>query len=400
VNKLSRREFIYGCSGAAAAVVVGCDPAIPPQDALDGFIGDEMLRNHIPGLAISAVKGGALAWSRGFGWANIEQQIAMTPETMQNIGSVSKPIVTTVLMQCAERGMLSLDEDVNNYLPFSIRNPSHPNVAITFTQLLSHYSSIADGSSYGRAYACGESNISLQEWIEGYFLSDGAYHDAAENFHAWAPGEQYEYNNVAFSVLAYLVQVITDTPFDEYCREELFAPLGMSSTSWFVKNIDKSRHATPYAYVSEGKIDSPSWGGIELGLLNGEQPPVDFEGPYADCVYDHPNFADGFLRTSVDELTKFQLMLIAGGVFNGHRILKEKTVRQMLTGHGITWHARELPDGAKVWGHGGGDPGVSTLFEFQPDTGDGVIIFANTHGASLDDTSAYLFSKLAESIDT
>ena len=93
-------------------------------------------------------------------------------------------------------------------------------------------------------------------------------------------------------------------------------------------------------------------------------------------------------------------MLIARGVFNGHRILEEKTVRQMFTGHGITWHTRELPRGAKVWGHGGGDPGISTLFEFQPDTGNGVIIFANTHGASLDKTSAYLFSKLAESIDT
>jgi CubicO group peptidase (beta-lactamase class C family) len=382
---------MVGCGGLAASVLAGCDRTISPQDGLDDFIDAEMARNHIPGLAVSVIKNGALSWSKGYGWANIERQVVMTPDFVQNIGSVSKPVVTTVLMQCMERGQIRLDDDINDYLAFSIRNPSHPDVAITFAQLLSHYSSIADGSSYGRAYQCGESDISLQEWIEGYFLPGGTYHDATENFHAWAPGEQFEYNNVAFAVLAYLVQVITGRPFDDYCREELFAPLGMTNTSWFVANIDKTRHATPYAYVSKGKIDSPNWGGIELGLLNGEQPPADFEGLYADCIYDHPNFADGFLRTSVVELAKFQMMLIANGTFNGRRVLEEKTVRQMFSGHGITWHEKELPGGLTVWGHGGGDPGISTLFDFQPDTGNGVIIFANTHGASLDETSAYLF---------
>ena len=400
MSRINRRNFIYGCGGAAASVLVACNREIEPRVALDNFIGDEMLRNHIPGLAVSVVKDGSLAWSQGYGWADIERRIAMTPDVVQNIGSVSKPVVTTVIMQCVERGHFLLNDDINDYLAIPIRNPNHPDAAITFTQLLSHYSSIADGSSYGHGYQCGESNVSLQEWIEGYFLPGGRYYDTTENFHAWAPGDQYEYNNVAFAVLAYLVQVITARPFDDYCRDELFAPLGMTSTSWFVANIDKNRHATPYAYVSNGKIDSPNWGGIELGLLNGEQPPVNFEGSYADCIYDNPNFADGFLRTSVTELANFQLMLIARGVFNGHRLLEEKTVRQMFAGHGITWRERELPDGAKVWGHSGGDPGVSTLFDFQPDTGDGVIIFANTHGASLDETSAYLFSNLEELIDT
>jgi hypothetical protein len=71
----------------------------------------------------------------------------------------------------------------------------------------------------------------------------------------------------------------------------------------------------------------------------------------------------------------------------------------MFSGHGITWHKRELPGGTKVWGHGGGDPGVSTLFDLQPDTGDGVIVFANTHGASLDEMSAHLFSVLEGLVD-
>ena len=390
---------MYGCGGVAASVLIGCDRTLRPRDALDDFIGDEMARNHIPGLAVSVVRGGTQTWAKGYGWADIERQVAMTPDIVQNIGSVSKPVVTTVIMQCVERGELSLDDDINDYLSFSIRNPSHPDVAITIMQLLTHYSSIADGSSYGRGYQCGSSDVSLQDWIEGYFLPGGEFFNAAENFHAWAPGEKYEYNNVAFAVLSYLVQRVTGRPFDDYCREELFEPLEMASTSWFVANIDKNRHATPYAYVSEGKIDSPSWGGIELGLLNGERPPVGFEGPYADCVYDHPNFADGFLRTSAADLMNFQRMLSGEGVLNGRRILAASSVRRMFEGHGITWHKRELPGGPVVWGHGGGDPGVSALFEFQPEAGDGVIILANTYGASLDEIASRLFAVLEDLFD-
>lgn len=377
-----------------ASVLVGCERAVEPLDVLDDFIRLEMEHNHVPGLAVSVVKDGSRKWSKGYGWADIGRRVAMTPDVVQNIGSISKPVVTTIIMQCVERGMFSLDDDINDYLSFKIRNPNYPGSAITCAQLLSHYSSIADGSSYGYGYRCGESSVSLQDWIEGYFGPGGDYYEATENFHAWAPGEKYEYNNVAFAVLAYLIEVVANKPFDDYCHENLFAPLDMADTSWFLANIDKSRHATPYAYVTKGKINSPSWGGIDLELVNGEQPAVDFEGLYADCIYDHPNFADGFLRTSVSDMTNFQLMLMANGTFNGHHILKEHTVRQMFSGDGLTWSERELPGGIRAWGHGGGDPGVSASFDFQLQSGNGVIVFANTYGASLDDIVARLFSQI------
>jgi len=346
----------------------------------------------MPGLAVAVIKDNAVAFSKGYGWSNIAQQVAMTTSTIQNIGSVSKPVVTSMVMQCIERGHFSLGNDVNDYLPFPVRNPNHPEADITVLQLLTHTSSIADGSSYGEGYACGESKVALQEWIAGYFLPDGEFYNAAENFHHWAPGEKYEYNNVAFALLAYLVQVVNEQEFDAYCRDNLFAPLGMNSTTWFVANVDIDRHATPYAYVSKGYIDSPTWGGIYLGLVNAAQPAAEFEGPFADCIYDHPNFADGFLRSSVNDMSKFQMMLLGKGELDGERVLRQESVEKMLGGHGITWHERELPNGPTVWGHGGGDPGVSTLFDFRPEHGDGVIVFANTHGALLDATSAHLFT--------
>ena len=80
---------------------------------------------------------------------------------------------------------------------------------------MTHRSSIADGSAYARGYGCGDSPISLEEWIPGYLVSGGAFFEAAENFHSWAPGERYEYNNVAFGLLAYLVEVISGTSFNQ-----------------------------------------------------------------------------------------------------------------------------------------------------------------------------------------
>jgi len=387
--------------------MTGCSVAHQSRQELDRFIHEQMQLNHIPGLAVTIVKSGALAWSKGYGWADIEQRKPMTPDTVQNIGSISKPFVTTAIMQCVERGELNLEDDVNEYLGFAVRNPNHPNTAITFSQLLTHHSSIADGSAYGRGYQCGDTAVSLDDWISGYFIPGGAYYSAEENFHAWAPDEHYEYNNVAFGLLAYLVEEITQRSFENYCQTNIFRPLNMQHTSWFVSGIDEDQHAIPYAYVSDGRLHSPTWGGIDLGLVSGETPPSDFVGPVRDCIYEHPNYADGFLRTSVSQLANFQIAYLSGGALNGERILSKQSIDQIFTvrevktdaiadtddAHGLTWHRRRIPNGPLVWGHGGGDPGISTLFDFRPSSADGVIIFANTWGASLDQIGRRLFEE-------
>jgi CubicO group peptidase (beta-lactamase class C family) len=392
---MDRRRFLYLSGCTAFSATTGCHADQPQLDIPEAFIHEQMTAQHIPGLAVAVIRSGTLHWAQGFGWADVERQTPMTPDTLMNIGSLSKTFVTTAVMQCVDRGECALTDDINAYLNFSIRNPGHSNTAITLLQLLTHHSSIADGSSYGHAYACGDSLIPLQEWIVGYFKPGGLYNNPDENFHAWAPGEQYSYNNVAFGLLAYLVERISGQSFAAYCQKHIFGPLGMLNSSWFVADIDKSQHAIPYAYVADGRIHSPSWGGIDLGLLSGEQPPDGFEGSYPDCIYDHPNFGDGFLRTSISQLVNYQLAMLHDGEWNGGRILASSSIRQMLAErdgeHGITWHRRTLPDGPQVWGHGGGDPGISTAFDFDSDSGDGVIIFANTWGASLDELSVRLF---------
>jgi CubicO group peptidase (beta-lactamase class C family) len=373
-----------------------------PSADLEDFIHKKMERSHIPGLAAVIVGEGQVIWSKGYGWAAIDQKIEMTPDKLQNIGSISKTFVGTAVMQLRDQGALKLDDNIDKHLDFSVRNPNHSNSPITFRDLMTHRSSIADGSAYARGYGCGDSPISIADWIKGYLIAGGAFYNPAENFHPWAPGEKSEYNNVAFGLLAYLVEVISGISFSEYCRHRIFDPLGMNETAWYLSDIDLAHHAIPYSHISHGVVRGPSWGGIAQGVIGGSKESMVTDGYAANCLYNHPNYPDGFLRTSVHQLAQYLLAYLNNGAINRRRSLAEETVREMLrplyfevdsNGHelrqGLVWRER---DG--VWGHSGGDPGINTLLIFNPSSGNGVIVFVNTWGAELSEVGERLFEEI------
>jgi len=132
-----------------------------------------------------------------------------------------------------------------------------------------------------------------------------------------------------------------------------------------------------------------------------------YNGYAANCLYNHPNFPDGFLRTSVHQLARYQIAYLSSGSIDDQRILSEASIREMLTpqmtapesdngenGRGLVWRSRELSNGERVWRHTGGDPGINTRFEFHPPSGRGVIVFANTWGAELAEVSDRLFDEM------
>jgi CubicO group peptidase (beta-lactamase class C family) len=401
----TRRDFLSVCGLTAGGVLVGCRP---PREAIamDAFIENKMKTTHIPGLAAAIIRDGRVAWSRGYGWADIERNVPMTADTLQNIGSISKTFVGSAVMQLWEQDALGLEDDVNQHLDFTVRNPVHAQTPISIADLMMHRSSIADGSAYAGGYACGDPKVPLGDWMRGYFTPGGQFYDAAENFHPWAPGDRFEYNNVAFGLLAYVVEAVSKAPFAGYCRKHLFEPLEMKQTSWYLADIDVNRHAIPYSYVSGGRVRGPSWGGAEQGVLGeGLGTPVR-DGYAANCLYNHPNFPDGFLRTSLNQLARYALAYLNGGTFDGVRILGKDTVQKMLRPvfsvvdeygeiqQGLVWYERVLVNGRRVWGHSGGDPGINTRLEFMPESGQGVIVFTNTWGAELSDVCDRLFDEI------
>jgi len=328
----------------------------------------------------------------------------MTPNTLMNIGSISKTITATAIMQLWEEGEFQLDDNINNHLPFPVKNPFHPNEPITFRQLLTHTSSINDGPAYEESYSCGDPKIALRTWVEGYLTPGGAYYNREENFHDWKPGARFDYCNVAFGLLGYLVEAISGSSFSDYCKTNIFEPLGMKETSWYLADLDTAKHAVPYTYVSKGEIRGRVL--LEDGEALGAQ---EREGYLPNCLYSFPNIPDGLLRTSVHQLARFLMAYINNGSHGGRRILQESTVRQMLRSQldqsmlpdegrdlGLAWYQFRLDSGDLVWGHTGGDPGITTRMLFRATDGVGVIVFTNTGGGwGLEEIAKRLFQEAA-----
>ena len=360
-----RRDFLK-C--AAASALVGCSGT----DEFETYVDKLMASNHIPGVAGCLVQNGEVVRELSYGYADIVNQTPMGLDTLQNIGSISKTFTATAVMQLWEQRAFALDDDVNKILPFTV----HPDAPVSIRQLLTHTSSISDGVSYARNYVCGDHEVSLGTWLEDYFTPGGRFYNAGETYHPWRPGERYAYNNVAFGLLAHIVEFVSDESFEDYCQRHIFQPLGMTESSWYLANIEISRHATPYTWFEGGEARAPTWGGESLGVIGGE---TGTTGYVANCLYNHPNYPDGFLRTSVRQLALY----LNAYLRNGDPILKPETVDTMLRVHaneiwGLCWFMRSI-NGRTFWGHDGADPGVNTIMDFNPGENVGAIIFSNTY---------------------
>jgi CubicO group peptidase (beta-lactamase class C family) len=395
----TRRAFLAAAGCASAPLFLGA--AAAPDDDLDDFIEAERHARRIPGLTACIVKSGKVAWSKGYGWANIAKRVPMDPDrTLQNIGSISKTVTATAVMQLWEKGKFQLDDDINERLPFPVRIPSHPDVPITYRLLLTHRSGIADSPAYGTSYACGDPKSSLEAWLKDYFTPSGRHHDPKANFHPWKPGSKDAYSNVGFGLLGYLVERISGVPFADYTRKNIFGPLGMDRTGWLLSEIDVAAHAIPYIPTTDAaEVETAR----KYGLLAGDPERDPGSGDHQPlCLYSFPNYPDGSLRTSANQLARFLLAYANDGALGDARILAPDTIRLMLTpqaatspGQGLCW-ATEHREGHRHWGHNGSDPGIETNMSFRPADGIGTILFANRADMDLSAIDRRLFAKAAQ----
>ncbi len=345
------------------------------QTALDAYILNKMEEEHISGLGAALVKDGELLWFGNYGLANREENIPVTDSTMYMLASVSKTITVTAVMQLYEDGLFELDNPVNDYLPFDVYNPNYPDSVITIKQLLTHTSAIRDNWDL-LPYSDGDASIPLGDFLFDYLSVDGVDYDAALNFAGFAPNTTYEYCNVAVALLGYLVEEISGQPFNEYCHENIFEPLCMDNTGWFLREIDTSLVAHPYSYSGSEYVDNGLYG-------------------YAD-------YPDGQLRTTVLSLTKFMYAHMNYGNFDGYQLLDSTTVALMRSEivpdivdlQGLIFYAYEDAYGT-WWGHNGGDLGVSTDMYFNDETKTGLIMLTNS-----DANHQSIWNEVLASMDT
>lgn len=383
---VDRRQFLLGLAGASAALASSTGQAADARLAAKEYFLARMASEHIPGLAVAVVRGRELVWSQGFGWANIEKRIPMTPDTIQNIGSVSKTFAATAVMQLFEAGRLKLDDHVNRHLDFVVEHPVHPSTPITIHHLLTHQSSIEDGPAYAQAYACSDPALSLEEWLRAYLLPSGRFYDARRNFHKWAPGRGFSYNNVAYGLLGHVVERLSGMSFEDYCQKKIFQPFGMTETSWYLRGIDRTRHSIPYSWVSGGKVRGPTWGGLPPSVIGDPDAATRVNDDYAaNCFYNHPNVPDGFLRTSVHQLVRYAQAYLGKTGRGDSSLLRADTIASMfqqISGDegrvfGLCWNASRHPGRALLWGHGGSDPGINSNLRLRFEDGVAAVVLMN-----------------------
>lgn len=337
------------------------------MSSIDSFIQRKMKETGIVGLGAAIIVNKKLVWSNGYGYANKENGKPFTTNTIMNIGSTAKNFTGVCIMKAVEEKKLSLDEDINKYLPFTVINPYYPNEKITLRNLASHTSSLADRYPfYTDTYNYTAGAVEeLGSFLKNYFEPSGKYY-SMENFLNKKPGTYYEYSNIPVALAGYIVEIVTGKKLPEYGKQIIFKPLKMKNTGWSLSQINLANHTKLYEKKGDTLVTIP--------------------------LYTFPTYPEGGVRTSVLELAKYFSTLLNDGEYNGIKILKKESVKEMQRfqfnelnkpeninvtklNSGILW-ATKL--GATRIGHNGSDPGVRVFMLSELSKEIGVVLFINT----------------------
>src|SRR5258708_7936709 len=230
-----------------------------------------------PGCAVGAAGAGTPVLSRAYGMADLEHDVKITPETIFEAGSVSKQFTAASVLLLAREGRLSIDDPVRKYIP---ELPDY-GMTLTIRHMLNHTSGLRDWGSV--------------EAIAGWPRTTRAYtHDhvleivSRQRVLNFPPGSRWSYSNTGFNLAAIIVARVSGTPFPEFTRARLFAPLGMTHTSW---RDDHTRVVKNRAIA----YSEPGRGAGAPGLDNAFHTDMPFEDVYGN----------GGLLTTVGDLLKW-----------------------------------------------------------------------------------------------
>ncbi len=317
-------------------------------DSVRAFVQAEVDRQDLPGFSIAVVVDDQLVWSEGFGFADLESGDRASGATLYRIGSVSKPVVGTALMQLVEQGRVDLDADIRTYIPQwpAKRWP------ITVRHLVTHTSGI-------RHYADDE------------FMSMARYDDLVgplsifkDDPLLFEPGTRYSYSTYGFNLVANIVENVGGEPIETNMRRHVFDPAWMNDTGL----EDKAEiHAGRAAYYDRGRDGRRT------------------NSPYADLSN---KYAGGGITSTVEDLCRLHIAYARG------KMMAPETEELMYTNqplkdgslgdYGLCWRVQEVrwPNGgsARQVSHSGGSMGHTTLFHRYPDQGFAVAMVSNVQG--------------------
>ncbi|MGE0439873.1 MAG: serine hydrolase domain-containing protein [Gemmatimonadales bacterium] len=224
---MRRSLFLIALAG------LGCrsTPPAPPFAAkLDAAVEAALAARDLPGAAVVVVQGDRVTYQKGYGLADLASSRPMTDSTPIVIGSTSKPLTALAVLRLVQEGQLDLDAPISRYLP-DLPFADDRAATMTLRHLLTNRSGLPVGFS-GPAYRQPPvTDVEALERLAG---------EIAATPLLFAPGEGYAYSNRGWALAGYVVQRVSGRPIEDFMRDEVFRPLGMSGTTlafWEVPNL-------------------------------------------------------------------------------------------------------------------------------------------------------------------
>ena len=302
----------------------------------DSFFPEQMNELHTPGLALVVVQDGVVLLAKGYGSANLEEDIPFDiDETVVRIASISKLFVATAVMQLVEQGKLDLHADVNGYLgdsAFQV-DDSYPE-PVTLAHLLTHT------SGYGESAESSADPATIPPLDE--YLAEHMPPRLAP------PGESWRYSGHGNAVAALVVEEVSGLPFDQYVSQNILQPLDMDQSRYLLSPPLPDKLAVGYVYRDGGYTPQP----------------IEYYGDYPGAS----------LVSTAADMAKFMIAHLQEGCYQDTCILQPTTIaemhqRQAATPYGgHTYGFTEgIKNGQRLIGHSGAIYGFGNILDLLPE---------------------------------
>ncbi|MBL8267969.1 serine hydrolase domain-containing protein [Steroidobacter sp.] len=313
-------------------------------EEIRSYIKAQMVAESVPSISVAVAKDGKILWEESFGWADREKRIEATPHTMYSLASISKPITTTGLMTLVQAGKVDLDKPINDYLGNAkLRARVGDAKDATVRRVANHTAGLP---TYYQFFYADEpySRPSMDETILRY-----------GNL-VTAPGETYEYSNLGFGVLDYVISRVSGMSYPEFMRREVFLPLGLTRTS-----VDIGPGLEDFAATRYGTDGLPI-------------PFYDFDHPGASAIF-----------SSAHDLVRFGMFHLKAHLKEQKPILSDASIDEMHkrtagtpeNGYSIGF-ANSTKNNYEIVAHSGGMGGVHTQMQLYPSDKLVIVVLANS----------------------
>lgn len=338
------------------------DPDVQGAKRLfSAWLESQIAYRGLPGVVVGVVADQDLVWAAGFGMANTQMKLPMTPATKFRMASHSKLFTATAIMQLREQGKVRLDDPVSKYLPwFHVKPAESDDPAVTIEELLTHSSGLPrEAGSHWTTY-----DFPTQEQLRNL---------TPERQAAFAPEVRWKYSNLAFSIAGMVIEAASGEKWADYIQHHIFNPLGMTASS-----VDQNASGLAVGYGRR--------------MPDGSREVV----PFVDA---RGMAAATGITSTVEDMAKFVSAQFRTGPMGGRQILSTGSLREMHRvrvlendwshGYAIGFAVNRVKDKVYV-GHGGGYPGYTTYTMIQLDSKVAVIALTNTNDSDPSDIAGQL----------